>query len=98
MGDGDTCDDVGSDRLETVKDHLLQKSKGKCPMCNEEKWYIDDDIYAAMGVTEKGVRLGGRHLPMMATVCRNCGFVAWFSAVAVGVLAPEEEEGEGGKP
>jgi hypothetical protein len=91
MVDGDSHTSPKSDRLATTEAHLMDKSSGKCPMCGREKWYIDDEIYAATVVTEDTMRLPGRYIPMVATICRHCGFVAWFSAVAIGVLDPEEE-------
>jgi len=51
-----------------------------CPFCGNNKWTIAQDLFAAVRFAGGGVHIGGRMIPLVLTVCSNCGYVRSYAA------------------
>lgn len=66
----------------------LQGKIGACPICQTSEWNLVD-ITTGMIFQSGAFVVGGPTIPMLVIACRNCYFLAHFSAVALG-LVPRE--------
>lgn len=59
-----------------------------CPMCGQSAGRQVVDGYATTGLhaDPTGITLGGRILPTVQIVCKNCGFVSLFSLGRLGLM------------
>lgn len=68
-----------------------------CPSCGREHWAIADRLGYVPMYGSSGVIIGGGY-PAVLTVCTNCTFFKWHSAVAMGLAdGAEEKKTEGAK-
>jgi len=68
--------------------------KNACPFCDSRDWTVHDE----MAVTST-VEAGTHHIeplhgaPVIQVTCNQCAYTASFSAVRIGLLDADEEEG-----
>ncbi len=60
---------------------------GDCPMCKKNQWVVHEvpisvPVYEGTGQ----VKFPGTSMPMAAMICRNCGFSAFHSLGALGLI------------
>lgn len=74
-----------------------------CPVCGSPNNTVTPDEYSVSVTASEGAVSSGRAMPVMATVCTNCGFVRFFSAIMLrellGIVEPSqtiEPTSEGG--
>ncbi len=60
---------------------------GDCPMCKKNQWVVHE-VPVSVPVYEVGgqVKFPGTSMPMAAMICRNCGFAAFHSLGALGLI------------
>lgn len=62
-----------------------------CPICQENRWDIGEDIMELRPFEGGGLATGGRIYPLVAVVCKNCGYSYLFNAVVVGMMPVANE-------
>ena len=82
------------------KDKIIQKlvEKGAvlpCPRCGNKEFTIIDGYFNQTLQDElQGLVIGGPSIPSVVTACGRCGFLAQHALGALGMLPPQEKEGE----
>ena len=60
---------------------------GVCPMCGKKEWNVVPDIHTLLGVDEEGnMTYGGKFIPLVAVVCKNCGNTVFVNPIVTGVV------------
>lgn len=80
------------------KDLIARKLQEKapslrCPICSGND-FIFTDGYFAHDLQEDLVsrHMGGKNVPVIPVVCKNCGFIMEFAAGVLGILPIKKEE------
>lgn len=63
-------------QFDLVRDHLVNKTTGRCPMCAGENWTIGDIVY---------LHVAQSYFPAVTVTCSTCYFVASYSAQELGL-------------
>lgn len=59
---------------------------GKCPMCERNEWSINPKLYATMAIDKDGNFIVGEGVsPLIQMTCKNCGHVAHFNPLILGL-------------
>lgn len=76
--------------METKKivDALNRKGiRSTCPFCGKNNWDAGNDLYSSVRIDEKGnINLGGPVVPMIQLICMDCGFIAQFNPIVLGLI------------
>lgn len=88
--------------VKKIEEVVTRKWKNGCPMCGGREWeMISQTLFTPLEIGEgMDIRLGGKMIPLVPIVCKNCGFVAEINALSVGAVDKEvkkEEENETGR-
>jgi len=78
--------------IENIVNKLAEKQvKLKCPMCNGGSFKLAGGYFAHDLQDDLDSRsIGGKNIPTLPLVCKNCGFVAEFALGALGLLPVTE--------
>jgi RNase P subunit RPR2 len=65
----------------------------KCPACSESNFILAEG-YFAHDLQEDLInrRIGGKNVPIVPIICKNCGFIMEFSAGILDILPKENKE------
>ena len=73
---------------------LLEERWGKparCPFSGHTDWGMAEDFVELRPYQGGGLGVGGGVYPGVLVVCNGCGYMAMFSAVALGLLSTKGE-------
>ncbi|TET32553.1 MAG: hypothetical protein E3J72_19345 [Planctomycetota bacterium] len=86
----DNTDFIGHAKREEIANKLNSRTQGMagagvCPMCKRNDWLVGDG-YIHIPITNKMMHLqiGGRAIPSVIIICKNCGFVSHHSLAVLG--------------
>ena len=74
-----------SDVEQWIRSHALNF---ECACCGKKEWNIQNELAFTLMIETQGGRinyLGG--YPMLAVTCINCGYITFFNAIQMGVMA-----------
>lgn len=75
----------------------VRKLNANCPSCNKNDWDMnkeeeDFSSYIQLGIaSEEKIPVGGRVIPAVVMVCRNCGFVRQMAKKIIERALADEE-------
>lgn len=70
------------------------RSQPQCPFCQADHWDIGEELISSLPFEGGSVKFGSKAYPVLTILCRNCGYVANFSAVKVGLVKGEESNAD----
>ena len=69
-----------------------------CPLCGTiAGWRILPLVEMPVRSQDLEGQLGGKVVPLVPLMCRNCAYTAFFGAVPAGVLPPDSPAGQTGE-
>lgn len=72
---------------------ISEKVKAPCPRCGNTNFVVMDGYFCfVLSPSPKDIRLAGQVMPCAAVLCDNCGFSAFHSIGALGMMPKEEGE------
>jgi hypothetical protein len=75
-----------TDFARKVIDHINEKSvapNDECPVCGSPDNTVMSEPYQLSIRAKEGAIASGRFMPVITTVCRNCGFVRMFNEIVL---------------
>ena len=63
----------------------------KCPMCSHTDFILTGGFFThdlQQNLTTR--QIGGVSVPVVPLVCKNCSFLLEYSAIALGVMKPQD--------
>jgi hypothetical protein len=65
-----------------------------CPICRKNDWTIVDKIYEIREFYEGNFVIGGGGaiFPLIAVVCKVCGYTLFFNAILLGIVKADLKE------
>ena len=70
--------------------NYLKKIHGSiCPLCNNNKWTISDQVFQALEFDYEGLLIGGTSYPIVPLTCQNCGNTYFINALISGLIDKE---------
>lgn len=81
------------DRLQTWLETKWRH--GPCPVCQADAWFPAPNLGQIQNLIPVPPE-GGKTVPVVLMACEVCGYIVTINAVGAGILAPEEDEQEGG--
>ena len=70
---------------EQVAAKIRKTVTGQCPICGSRKWDLLDQVVAPLKFGAGGAVEAGGELAPQIMVVSECGFVAYFSAIRLGI-------------
>ena len=79
-----------------INDWILEKwrSQPRCPFCQEDHWEIGEELISSIPFEGGVFKFARGAYPVLTILCTNCGYVANFSAVKVGLIKGEESNAD----
>ena len=69
-----------------------------CPYCQSAQWNVDPAIMTTIEVGEdKGMKIGGRFMPFITVMCKNCGNTVLVNSLVLGCLEGIDNKEENGE-
>jgi predicted nucleic-acid-binding Zn-ribbon protein len=69
-----------------IYSHLQSAGVGNaCPACNQDVEWKQSDVATLFGMTDASPDVS-RGFPLIPLICKNCGYVRFFSAKAMGLF------------
>lgn len=63
-----------------------------CPICHQSKYsFVDGYTIDPVHDDYKAIQLGGKFIPSVMLVCKNCGHIDRFSLGVLGLMDKEEQ-------
>ena len=63
----------------------------KCPMCFSKSFTMTEGYFAHVLQNDlKNINIGGKSIPVVPIVCKNCGYILEFAAGVLGLLSKSE--------
>ena len=83
--------ELDSEQQKKILEHIKKKVKflDKCPMCHKPATLeLLDEMFEVRESTDdpKKITLGGKMIPVIVVVCKNCGYTMFFNAFATGAI------------
>ena len=85
-------------KFEDIKLKIIEELKKRvpdfrCPVCNKGEMILVEGFinHPLQDELAGGIVLGGKSVPTVAIVCKNCGHTMEFSVGALGLLPKQEE-------
>lgn len=80
----------GPDYIKKVEVWLNRKWPVQaCQVCREESWSIGEVV--SLEAVNKGESPNGYIYPVFLVTCCNCGYSLVFSAIAAGIIPPDQD-------
>ena len=79
--------------VEAVVQHINRKAvapNDACPVCGSPLNMVADLGFKIAAKEAHGAVEGGREMPLLATVCRDCGFTRFFNRIVVEALLAQK--------
>lgn len=65
----------------------------KCPMCFSKNFTLTEGYFAHVLQNDlKNINIGGKNVPVVPIVCKNCGYILEFAAGVLGLLPKSENK------
>ncbi len=61
------------------------RSQPQCPFCQDDHWEIGEELISSIPFEGSAFKFGHGAYPVLTILCANCGYVASFSAVKMGL-------------
>lgn len=69
----------------------IRWKNANCPLCGKRDWNVVPDIHALLGVDEEmNMTYGGKFMPLVAVVCKNCGNTIFVNPIVLDAVINDE--------
>lgn len=77
-----------------ITDAIEKKMKrSECPFCDQEAWSLTNAYIPLLIMeTPESSIIGGKHIPTVAMICKNCGYCAQIATKPLAGLPEETQE------
>lgn len=76
-----------------INEKLSKVKNATCDSCGENRWTVSDRIFELREFNEGNLVIGGPNsviLPVISVNCTNCGKVAFYNALMLGLIKKNE--------